>query len=132
MSVGKFNRELDLPSSGRVTIKGPFDPQDSRVESAKILFLIVQGDGATTLTADGEGTWNKPSDEWSGTIELTGKHPGGGTGPFVYGRARGIALSIVTKPGKVLDDGEFDPPAFEALTWCANFKFVDPNAASAT
>ena len=40
---------------------------------------------------------------------------------------RGIALSVVIKPGSVFDRGrKFDPPTIESLTWCADFKFVEP------
>ncbi len=42
------------------------------------------------------------------------------------GLARGIALSVVIKPGTILDGGrkKFDPPSIESLTWCADFHFV--------
>jgi hypothetical protein len=128
MSVGRFDRRLPLPSSGRITVKGPFNPQDNKVDSAKVLFLIVQGEGDDAVIASGEGTWNRANGtEWSGTTDRRGKHAGGkGTGRLHRGLARGIALSVVIKPGKTFDRGrKFDPPTIEALT-CADFEFVAP------
>jgi hypothetical protein len=127
MSVGKFDRELPLPKEGPIPVKGPFDPQDSEVDSARVLFLIVQGDDADAVIVNGEGTWNRAKGtEWSGTAPRSGPHAGGhGTGSLQLGLARGIAVSIVIKPGNVFDGGrKFDPPSIEALTWCADFKFV--------
>jgi len=127
MSVGRFDRKMPLPSSGRITIKGPFNPQDAKVESAKVLFLIVQGEGEDAVVVEGEGIWNrKKGDEWAGTTDRRGPHVGGkGTGRLDKGLARGIAHSIVIKPGKTFDRGrKFDPPTIEALTWCADFEFV--------
>jgi hypothetical protein len=107
MSVGRFDRELPLPRQGRVPVKGPFKPQDRAVNTARVLFLIVQGEGE---------------------VDRRGKRVGGeGTGTLKLGLARGIALSVVVKPGSVFDRGrKFDPPAIETLTWCADFKFVEP------
>jgi len=129
MSVGRFDRKLPLPRSGRIPVKGPFNPQDNKVESAKVLFLIVQGEGEDAVIVDGEGTWERAKgDEWSGMIDRSGKHVGGkGTGRLHKGLARGIALSVVIKPGKTFDRGRrFDPPTIESLTWCADFEFVAP------
>jgi len=129
MSVGRFDRKLPLPRSGRIRVKGPFNPQDNKVESAKVLFLIVQGEGEDAVIVDGEGTWERAKgDEWSATIDRRGKHVGGkGTGQLHRGLARGIALSVVIKPGKTFDRGhKFDPPTIESLTWCADFEFVAP------
>ena len=67
MAVGRFDRELTLPPQGPVPIKGPFDPQDPAVDAARVLFLIVQGEGKDAVIVNGEGTWNRPSGvEWSG------------------------------------------------------------------
>jgi hypothetical protein len=131
MTHGRFDRKLPLPKSGRITIKGPFNPQDAKVDSAKVLFLIVQGEGDDAVIVDGEGMWNRANgNEWSGTTARRGKHAGGkGTGPLHRGLARGIALSVVIKPGKTFDGGrKFDPPTIESLTWCADFEFVEPAA----
>lgn len=127
MAVGKFDRELPLPPQGPVPIKGPFDPQDPAVDAARVLFLIVQGDGKDTVVVDGEGTWHRTGgDDWSGTVPRTGPRVGGnGERTLEPGLARGIALSVVIKPGEVFDGGRrFEPPAIETLTWCANFHFV--------
>jgi hypothetical protein len=127
--IGRFDRTLPLPSSGRITVKGPFNPQDIKVDSAKVLFLIVQGEGDDAVIVSGEGRWSRANgNKWSGTTDRRGKHAGGkGTGRLRRGLARGIALSVVIKPGKTYDRGrKFDPPMIEALTWCADFEFVAP------
>jgi hypothetical protein len=128
MAAGRFDRELPLPPQGPVPIKGPFDPQDSAVDAAKVLFLIVQGDGQNTLIVNGEGTWQRADGNerpWSGKAPRTGPLVGGGMGTLERGLARGIALSVVIKPGEVFDSGRrFEPPAIETLMWCANFHFV--------
>jgi hypothetical protein len=127
MSVGKFDRKLPLPKQGRIPIKGPFNPQDRAVDAAKVLFMIVQGRGGNAVVVNGEGVWTRASgNEWKGTAPRSGPFAGGhGTGPLRTGEARGIALSVVIKPGKVFDRGrKFDPPTIEALTWCADFEFV--------
>jgi hypothetical protein len=131
MPHGRFDRRLPLSTSGRITVKGPFNPQDSKVDSAKVLFLVVQGEGDDAVIVSGEGTWNRANgNEWSGTIDRRGKHAGGGgTGRLRPGLARGIALSVVIKPAKTFGGGrKFDPPTIESLTWCADFEFVDPDA----
>jgi len=53
MSVGRFDRELPLPRQGRVPVKGPFNPQDRAANAAKVLFLIVQGEGEDAVIVDG-------------------------------------------------------------------------------
>jgi hypothetical protein len=129
MSVGRFDRELPLPRQGRIPVKGPFNPQDRGVDAGRVLFMIVQGEGEDAVIVNGEGTWNRANGtDWSGTAPRSGPHAGGhGTGTLHLGLARGIALSVVIKPGKVFDRGRrFDPPAIEALTWCADFEFVAP------
>jgi hypothetical protein len=124
MAAGKFDRELPLPPQGPVTIKGPFDPQDSAVDAAKVLFLIVQGEGEDPVIVNGEGKWDRADGkDWHGEAPRTGRRPEGGTGTLKKGHARGIALSVVIKPAEVVD-GRFEPPPIETLTWCANFNFV--------
>ena len=127
MAAGRFDPRLPLPTQGRIPIKGPFNPQDRAVDAAKVLFLIVQGEGENAVIVNGEGTWQRAEgNEWSGTAPRTGRLAGGdGTGTLQQGLARGIALSVVIKPGQVFDRGRrFEPPAIETLTWCANFYFV--------
>jgi hypothetical protein len=129
MSIGRFDRELPLPRQGRITVKGPFKPQDLAVDAAKVLFLIVQGEGEDAVIVNGEGTWNRENGtDWTGSAPRSGPHAGGhGTGTLHLGLARGIAVSVVIKPGKVFGRGrKFDPPSIEALTWCADFDFVEP------
>jgi len=127
MAAGRFDPRLPLPAQGRIPIKGPFDPQDRAVDAAKVLFLIVQGEGKDAVIVNGEGTWLRAhGNEWRGTAPRRGPRVGGdGTGALRKGLARGIALSVVIKPGQILDRGRrFEPPAIETLTWCANFFFV--------
>lgn len=127
MSVGRFDRKLPLPRSGRIPIKGPFNPQDRGVDAARVLFMIVQGEDEDAVIVNGEGTWERENgNDWSGTAPRSGPRVGGhGNGTLRPGLARGIALSVVIKPGKVFDRGrKFDPPTIEALTWCADFEFV--------
>jgi hypothetical protein len=129
MSVGRFDRKLPLPRSGRIPIKGPFNPQDRGVDAARVLFLIVQGEDEDAVIVNGEGTWERENgNDWSGTAPRSGPRVGGhGNGTLQLGLARGIALSVAIKPGKVFDRGrKFEPPAIEALTWCADFHFVEP------
>ena len=127
MAAGRFDRRLPLPKQGRIPIKGPFNPQDRAVDAAKVLFLIVQGDGQDAVVVEGEGTWQRArGNDWRGTVPRRGPRVGGhGMGALRPGHARGIALSVVIKPGKAFDGGRrFEPPAIETLTWCANFQFV--------
>jgi hypothetical protein len=123
MAAGRFDRELPLPEKGLIPIKGWFDPQDPEVKEARVVFLIVQGDGEDAVIVECEGTWQRPSDKWSGKAPRTGPCVGGGTGALKKGHARGIALAIVIKPAMLLD-GKAEWPAFETLQWCANFRFV--------
>jgi len=127
MAAGRFDPRLPLPSQGRIPIKGPFNPQDRAVDAAKVLFLIVQGEDQDAVIVNGEGTWHRArGNEWRGTAPRRGPRVGGdGMGTLRKGLARGIALSVVIKPGQVFDRGRrFEPPAIETLTWCANFYFV--------
>ena len=67
MAAGQIDRKLPLPPQGRVPIKGSFDPQDGAVDAAKVLFLIVQGDGEDAVVVNGEGTWQSADgNEWRG------------------------------------------------------------------
>src|SRR2546430_15817534 len=97
MSVGRFDRELPLPRQGRVPVKGPFNPQDRAVNAAKVLFLIVQGEGKDAVIVDGEGSWNRATGtDWNGTVDRRGKRVGGqGAGSPKLRLERGIAPSGV-------------------------------------
>jgi hypothetical protein len=131
MAAGRFDWELPLPAKleDPVPIKGPFDPQDEdpRVDAAWVLFLIVQGEDedADAVIVSGEGKWRRGGEEWRGKAPRKGRRVGGGMGTLQKGPARGIALSVLIKPEKVLDSPpRVEPPSIETLTWCANFKFV--------
>jgi hypothetical protein len=137
--TGQFDDELTLPANGGVIeVRGPLriddDPDiDGDIESAVIHFVIVQGQGDDTVTADGQGKWARPDGEWTAKLPAdAGKHPDGTPGTFSTdvqnGLARGIGLAIAIKPGEVRN-GKFVPPAFQELTWCADFKFVPERAA---
>jgi hypothetical protein len=122
--VGMFHRRLQLPAAGDIPIAGPFTPdRGEKAKKAKILFLIVQGDGPNAVTAQGEGEWKAGGqNEWTGKVKRRGALPGGKLKSLDRGLARGIALAIVVKPGK-LTGARFDPPMIQALTWCSDFEF---------
>ncbi len=122
---GMFHRILPLGSAGKVAIAGKFTPdRNEKAQVAKVLFLVVQGNGPNAVTVEGEGQWVAGGpNEWTGKVSRTGPLAGGGTGSLVQGFARGIALAIVVKPGK-LTGSRFDPPTIQALTWCSDFEFV--------
>ncbi len=127
MAAGRFDRRLPLPRQGRIPIKGPFNPQDRAVDAARVQFLIVQGEDENAVIVNGEGSWHRArGNDWRGTAPRSGPRVSGhGTGTLRPGLARGIALAVVIKPGKVFDRGRrFDPPSIETLTWCADFYFV--------
>ena len=131
--TGQFDDELTLPANGGVIeVSGPLTDIDGDIESAVIRFVIVQGQGDNTVTADGQGRWERPASGWTGQLAAdAGKHPNGTDGTFSTnvqnGLARGIALAIAIKAGKVIN-GTYVPPAFQQLTWCADFKFVPERA----
>jgi hypothetical protein len=129
--TGKFDKQLTLPMTGDIDVKGPFTG-DGDETKAVVHFLIVQsGEGddppaGQTVTVIGRGTWNAGDKKWSGTVSPTGTLPSGDEGRLHPGRARGIGLAIAVKPGGLTSDTppKFDAPSFQALTWCADFKFV--------
>jgi len=132
--TGQFDHELTLPANGgSIEVKGPLriddDPDiDGNITSAVVHFLIVQGQGNDTVIAIGQGGWARPAGEWTAQLPANKcTHPDGTPGAFSTavqnGTARGIGLAIAIKPGEVRN-GTFVPPAFQALTWCADFKFV--------
>jgi hypothetical protein len=132
--TGQFDHELTLPANGGVIeVRGPLTDIDGDIESAKIHFVIVQGQGDNTVTAEGLGHWARPATEWTAELSAAaGKHPDDTPGTFSTdvqnGLARGIGLAIAIKAGKVIN-GTYVPPAFQQLTWCADFKFVSERGA---
>jgi hypothetical protein len=130
--TGQFDDELTLPANGGVIqVKGPLIDVDGDIESAVIHFVIVQGQGNDTVTAVGQGNWERPAGKWTAELHAdAGEHPNGTPGTFSTtvqnGTARGIAMAVAIKArkGKVSNGGKFIPPAFQTLTWCADFKFV--------
>jgi hypothetical protein len=139
--IGQFDDELTLPADGGIIeVRGPFrvddDPGiDHDITGAVIHFLLIQGEGNGTVTAIGQGHWERPAAEWTAQLPAdAGSHPDQTPGKFSTevqnGRARGIGLAIAIKAGAVRN-GSFIPPSFQALTWCADFKFVREKAAAA-
>ena len=127
MGVGKFDRNMPLPPRGAVTIKGPFNPQDRAVDAARVLFLIVQGEGADAVIINGEGTWERAhGDEWSGTIPrrglaFRGRRNGNlGTGARTWHRTFG-GYQAGQAPRRWT---QIRSAVIESLTWCADFHFV--------
>jgi hypothetical protein len=153
MSHGKFTTGY-LPPAGDVTVTGPFNPDDDEVDFARIIFLVVQGRAQDTIVVRGEGEWHRAQPgsvrtEWRGTCPRHGDPALGPSGNELQeesGRlTRGIALSVLVQPGHLLRNDEllppgeepkegdtFDPPAIEALNWCADLEIVggDPPAPS--
>ena len=140
MSHGKVTKGY-MPDTGEVTVTGTFDPDDPEVDFARIIFLAVQGEGRDAAVARGEGSWIRDEAvEWSGTMERHGDlRLGPSNREFsLRKRTRGIAISVVVKPGRLLErvdefppdtesqegDVVFDPPSIETLTWCADFAIV--------
>jgi hypothetical protein len=129
--TGQFDDTLTLPASGSIEVQGPLkvdDVIDGDIEGAVVHFVIVQGQGDDTVTAVGQGSWTRPNGEWTAELPVdAGKLPNGGPGRFSTtvqnGLARGIGFAIAMKPGKVVN-GKFIPPAFQTLTWCADFNFI--------
>src|SRR5205809_7194411 len=56
---GQFDSPITLPTNltDLVDISGPLVDVDPKATKAKVLFLIVQGDGANAVTVYGEGAW---------------------------------------------------------------------------
>jgi hypothetical protein len=128
--IGQFDPQLTLPTdpTEKIRVAGPLRDMDPKDTSAKVLFLIVQGEGKDALTVQGEGKWTRGSSQgdkpWIGRVNREGTKVGGKTGRLKKGKARGIGLAIVVKDGSLTANGEFVPPGIEALTWCADFRFV--------
>jgi hypothetical protein len=134
---GKFDPEVVLLKNGKVRVAGPFDPgDDEEIDTASVLFLIVQGEGGPdTVIVQGEASWKRdPSkgkdQRWETEVSAKGKRAGGGDGELQvdpqHPRVRGIAFAVAVQPvtPSKLDPDKFDPPAFESLTWCADSDLV--------
>jgi hypothetical protein len=124
--TGMFHRQLPLPPTGDIPVAGPFTPdRGEKAKAAKVLFLIVQGNGPNAVTVEGEGRWIAGgANEWTGKVKRRGALPGGASASLTQGLARGIAMAIVVKPGRLTGGRRFDPPTIQALTWCSDFEFV--------
>jgi hypothetical protein len=129
--TGRFDHVV-LLNNGKVRVGGPIDPGPD-IDKARVVFLIIQGDGRPGMTIlDGRQTWyrdtTKGPDEqrWSVEIDNQGTDQTGAPNAVLSltdGRAvRGIALAVGIQKAQERADapGTFDPPAIEALTWCAS------------
>lgn len=108
-------------SNNQVAVAGDFDPLRNDVKSAKVLFLIVQGQGAKAAILNGEAIWNGPAKTWNKTIDNVGIYADGSGGAKLTpgGVVRGIAHSIAIIPAQPSPGtSQFDPPQIGALTWC--------------
>jgi hypothetical protein len=154
MGYGRFDRKIELPAQGGFTVGGPFDPEDPKVDEADVLFLIVQGEGADSTVVKGIGKWKRGqhNNRWvAEQVDRQGKKPNGDPNDLYAGKvARGIALALVIRPGKLFKgDAElqdaaaiqdahqadpaavvFDPPQIEDVTWCADFMLTSPGQAT--
>ncbi|HKD32924.1 MAG TPA: hypothetical protein VKB73_05585 [Gaiellaceae bacterium] len=136
MGYGRFDRRIPLPSGDTVQVRGPFDPEDHEVNEGHVLYLVIQGSGADSVVCKGLGLWQRGenNDDWMGQMSRWGEKPDGGSGEIQTGVARGIALAVVVRPGKLFRDDApgstsgptmiFDPPQVEGVTWCADFTFT--------
>lgn len=132
MSHGRFTKGY-LDPAGKVTVTGPFDPDDAEVVFARIIFLVVQAQGGAqdTVVVRGEGAWRRGAGGaitgWRGTAPRNGDLALGPSTNVLQAddgkKTRGIALSVVVQPGHV-QNGDFDPPSIEALNWCTNLEIV--------
>ena len=133
--LGQFKTVTLVDGGDKIEVTGTFDPEDPGVATAKVLFLIVQGDGGRkTVIVEGEAKWKRNvDDEWKIKVRNKGvfPRPKSGAAPNIskarleYKRnvkqrmVRGIALAIAIKPAKPADvPRKFNPPQIEALTWC--------------
>jgi hypothetical protein len=123
---GQFDSPITLPTdpTKQVDISGPLHDVDPKATKARVLFLVIQGDGDNAVTVEGEGTWLRGSEDtpWFGRVDRKGKRAAGGMATLEAGPARGIALAIALKDGELVG-GHFIPPSIEALTWCVNIEF---------
>lgn len=128
---GMFTEVKLVARGARVSVTGDFDPGNRKITKAKVLFMIVQGDGGPdTVILDGEAEWRRPADStgkvpWSVRVDNHGVYADGRKGkaklkpnakdPMVRGIAHAIAFRPArSRRGKSL----FEPPQIEALTWC--------------
>ena len=145
--VGQLTEVMLINSGSKVLVTGTFDPGDDDIDKAKVLFLIVQGDGGKkTVIVEGEAKWKRTKKsgggDWTALVDNEGVFPKpDGSAAKVSGASnnskaclqfkgtkleermvRGIALAIAIKPAKPATQlelkGKFNPPQIEALTWC--------------
>lgn len=129
--TGRFTNITLLNGGAQLRVEGPFNPGPN-ITSARVLFLLVQGDGeADTVIIENQAKWEKSAspNSWEATVENSGvfadgkPHPGKEPKLHIdpqHPMVRGIALAIGIQPAqKRPNSDKFDPPSIEALTWCA-------------
>jgi hypothetical protein len=144
---GQLTDVMLTNSGSKLLVTGTFDPGDDDIHKARVLFLIVQGDGGEdTVIIDGEAKWERTKEsgggDWTALVDNEGVFPKPEGTAAKATRAsnnskaslqlkgtkleeqlvRGIALAIAIKPAKPATqlklEGRFNPPQIEALTWC--------------
>jgi hypothetical protein len=158
--VGQLTEVMLIDDGSKVLVRGTFDPGDNDIHKAKVLFLIVQGDGdKKTVIVEGEAEWKRTrkrgGGDWTVLVDNEGVFPKP-DGPAVKGSGashnskaclqfkgtklqermvRGIALAIAIKPAKPATQlelkGRFNPPQIEALTWCVELALTRDTPATA-
>jgi hypothetical protein len=128
---GMFTEVKLVAGGAKVDVTGDFDPGNRKITKAKVLFMIVQGDGGPdTVILDGEAEWKRSANstgkvQWSVRVDNRGVFADGRKGraklkpstkdPMV----RGIAHAIAFRPARSRrGQSPFEPPQIEALTWC--------------
>jgi hypothetical protein len=127
--TGRFDHVV-LLANGKVRVGGPINPGPN-INKARVVFLLIQGTGRPDMTIlDGRQTWHrdttKGDDEqtWSVDIANDGQDQNGQPNAKLAlgaGGVRGIAVAVGIQQAQERADepNTFDPPAIEALTWCA-------------
>jgi len=158
--VGQLTEVMLINSGSKLLVTGTFDPGDDDIHKARVLFLIVQGDGdKKTVIVEGEAEWKRTKKrgggDWTALVDNEGVFPkpdgtaAKGSGASNNSKAclqfkgtklqermvRGIALAIAIKPAKPATQlelkGRFNPPQIEALTWCVELALTRDTPATA-
>jgi hypothetical protein len=158
--IGQLTEVMLINNGSEVLVRGTFDPGDDDIDKAKVLFLIVQGDGGKkTVILEGEAKWKRTrkrgGGNWTVLVDNAGVFPKSdgtaakGSGASNSAKAclefkgtkpeermvRGIALAIAIKPAKPATQlalkGKFNPPQIEALTWCVELVLTQDTPATA-
>lgn len=141
MSMQGMFKEVKLVARGtKVSVTGDFDPGNREIRKAKVLFMVVQGDGGPdTVILEGEADWKRAAGSankkvpWSvqmvnrGVFAHAGRKGTAKLKPDAKHPVRGIAHAIAFRPAK--SGSVFEPPQIEALTWCVETPLKSPEPA---